>query len=426
MVRLVRKTRGGGKPAKKVTQTTLPQSENIQLAELMRQFAAQQTEMQGLRQQLAAVGASAAAAVPTPHPGVKVEAAVHGSTPGDAAGVFHTTKEAPQHLMKSLQRSTNLVCNNNLKSGVWNSGCTISTVDGDSLDDAVENKIKTATPGFSYDERITETVLKFFDAGQPTEGPLFDAFWALDGVQYVKPADVLVVKPAEQGKERDDKKTRREDDEQGKGKERDDKKSGIVWPLADDSKLVAGSFVSVHRCRSKNVSPYPEDFAMDLLDYDKERDVVEVLLKFGIKPSPHDEKGVAGDHHDRILAMHQESIAKLLALPTNAEKKIKEEDLQHDATSIMEEGLLVWLPVHHVKLSKNASKVFAGLKTEEVVEAMEETGGGDVEEDDDGGKNDGNGDEDVQDEGETEDKDDADDDSGSGSESSKASGETED
>ncbi|KAK3271820.1 hypothetical protein CYMTET_19862 [Cymbomonas tetramitiformis] len=219
------------------------------------------------------------------------------------------------------------------------------------------------------------------------------------------------------------------------------------------------------------------------------RDVVEVLLKFGIKPSPHDEKGVAGDHHDRILAMHLESIAKLLALPTNAEKKIKEEDLQHDATSIMEEGLLVWLPVHHVKLSKNASKVFAGLKvqtskeaaervaaslaakaarekgakenlvkakrkkegsneaeekkkrkkkaaevenneqTEEVVEAMEETGdgvGADIEEDDDGGKNDGNGDEDVRDEGETQDKDDADDDSGSGSESSKASGETED
>ncbi|KAK3280884.1 hypothetical protein CYMTET_11286 [Cymbomonas tetramitiformis] len=72
------------------------------------------------------------------------------------------------------------------------------------------------------------------------------------------------------------------------------------------------------------------------------KDVVEVLLKFGVKPSPHDEKGKAGDHHDRILAMHEESIGKLLALPSNSDKKIKEKGLQHDATSILEEELLVW------------------------------------------------------------------------------------
>eukprot|EP00854_Cymbomonas_tetramitiformis_P031457 gene31457-39567_t len=234
-------------------QTTLPQSENTQLGELMRQFAAQQQEMQSLRQQLAA-GFAGAAAVPAPHPVVKVEAGATGSTPGDAGGIFHTTKEAPQHLVKSLQRSTNLICANNLKSGAWDFGCTISTLDEDSRDEAIE-AIRTATPGFSYecvreyiknrltymkcqtntlgrwklkttkefprgffqrfdgpargvrvaadgtgelpDKKVTETVLNYFDAGQPTEGPLYDAFWALEGVQYVRPTDV---KPANLGK----------------------------------------------------------------------------------------------------------------------------------------------------------------------------------------------------------------------------------
>eukprot|EP00854_Cymbomonas_tetramitiformis_P020172 gene20172-24146_t len=37
------------------------------------------------------------------------------------------------------------------------------------------------------------------------------------------------------------------------------------------SKLVAGSFVAVHRYRSKNVAPYPEEYASDLLDFDKEQ-----------------------------------------------------------------------------------------------------------------------------------------------------------
>ena len=262
-------------------QTTLPQSENAQLAELMRQLAAQQTEMQGLRQQLA--GASAAG--PTV---VKLEAAAPANTPGDASGVYHSTKEAPQHLVKSLQRSTNLCCNNNLKSGTWSFGCTISTIDADSLDDAVKS-ISTATPGFSYEcvrdyiknrltymkcqvttlgrwklkttkecprgffqrfdgpargvrvasedtngdlprKEITETVLKFFESGQPTEGPLYEAFWALPGVQYVKPTDVVqVAKPADVlGKDRGEKVPAPiVAEKQGKGK--DEKK--IVWPL---------------------------------------------------------------------------------------------------------------------------------------------------------------------------------------------------
>lgn len=137
----------------------------------------------------------------------------------------------------------------------------------------------------------------------------------------------------------------------------------------DTSKLVAGSFVAVHRTRSKTVSPLPEESADELLDFDKDRfelcygvvegvpggtslniakggnipkDVVEVLLKFGVKPSPHDEKGKAGDHHDRILAMHEESIGKLLALPSNSDKKIDKKELQHDDTSIMEDDIVVW------------------------------------------------------------------------------------
>ena len=260
-------------------QTTLPQSDNAQLAQLMRQLAAQQTEMQGLREQL---GASAAA--PTV---VKLEAAAPANTPGDASGVYHSTKEAPHHLVKSLQRSTNLCCNNNLKSGVWAFGCTISTIDDDSLDDAVKS-ISTATPGFSYQcvrdyiknrltymkcqkttlgrwklkttkecprgffqrfdgpargvrvsaednngdlprKEITETVLKYFESGQPTEGPLYEAFWALPGVQYVKPTDVQVAKPADVlGKDRGEKVPAPiVAEKQGKGK--DEKK--IVWPL---------------------------------------------------------------------------------------------------------------------------------------------------------------------------------------------------
>ena len=138
---------------------------------------------------------------------------------------------------------------------------------------------------------------------------------------------------------------------------------------ADDSKLVLGSFVAVHRHRSKSVTPISEEFASSLLDYDNDRfelcygvvegvpegtsvniskganipkDVVEVLLKFGVKPSPHDEKGKPGDHHDRILAMHEQSITKLVALPSNSDKKIDKKELQHDERSIMEPGILVW------------------------------------------------------------------------------------
>ncbi|KAK3238818.1 hypothetical protein CYMTET_51205 [Cymbomonas tetramitiformis] len=64
-----RKTRSGNnsKGNTPSRQTTLPQSENSQLAELMRQFAAQQKEMQGLRQQLAA-GLVGAAVAPPLHP----------------------------------------------------------------------------------------------------------------------------------------------------------------------------------------------------------------------------------------------------------------------------------------------------------------------------------------------------------------------
>ncbi|KAK3261666.1 hypothetical protein CYMTET_29439 [Cymbomonas tetramitiformis] len=138
---------------------------------------------------------------------------------------------------------------------------------------------------------------------------------------------------------------------------------------ADDSTLVLGSFVAIHRIRSKSVTPVPEEFASALLEYDNDRfelcygvvegvpggksvnidkggtipkDVVEVLLKFGVKPSPHDEKGEAGDHHDRVLAMHEQSITKLIALPANADRKINKEELQHDFKSILESEILVW------------------------------------------------------------------------------------
>ncbi|KAK3252881.1 hypothetical protein CYMTET_37842 [Cymbomonas tetramitiformis] len=169
----------------------------------------------------------------------------------------------------------------------------------------------------------------------------------------------------------------------------------VCVQMGDRTRILDQYHLSV---RSKSVTPIPEEFASSLLDYDNDRfelcygvvegvpggssvniakggnipkDVVEVLLKFGVKPSPHDENDEAGDHHDRILAMHEQSITKLLALPSNSEKKINKTELQHDGKSIMEAGILVWLPVSNVKLSKNASKVFAGMKVQSAKEASE-------------------------------------------------------